>query len=145
MLIYLIFILCSLTSWAKTIPLEAPIQEFRLPIFGDNGYKRWDIEGREGHFAGESSVMKIQGMRLRVYSGNADLGLEATLESLEATLWPKKRFAEGHEYLFLTTPEYTVVGYGWSWEEVGREDTRLDYKVILKSDVCITFKSALSF
>jgi hypothetical protein len=147
-LIYLqVFILLTgvFSLRAKTIPLEAPIQAFRLPIFGDQGYKSWDIEGKEACFSGDSQSMVVQGMRLRIYSGGDPLILEATLESPQAHLFPKNRRAEGHEYVFLTTRNYNVVGYGWSWEELPHTGTDMHYKVILKSDVKITFKSDLAF
>ena len=148
---YLYFTIClalfsgaiPFKSLAKTPLPEAPIWQFKLPLFGQDGYKRWDLEGREGHFSGNEGRLEVQGMRLRVFTTGASHQLEATLESPQATLFPKSRKAEGNEYLFLTTSQYTVVGHGWRWEEVNHDTLQPIYRVVLKSDVRVVFKDSL--
>lgn len=148
---YFLFTLClalfleaiPFISLAKTPLPEAPIWQFRLPLFGQDGYKRWDLEGREGHFSGNEGRLEVKGMRLRVFTAGASQQLEATLESPQATLFPKSRKAEGSEYLFLTTPHYTVVGHGWRWEEIDHGTAQPMYRVVLESDVRVVFKDSL--
>jgi len=138
--IILFFLTFNALSPGKTDLPEAPVQCFRLPIFGPNGFKRWDLTGKEGLFSPDSSQVSIEGMRLSVFDGSADLKLEATLESPSAIFYTKTKQAEGSGFLFLTTPHYTAVGHGWTWAESKNTDT-YRYQVCLKSDVRVVFKN----
>ena len=130
---------------AETLIPEAPITQFQLPIFATSGYKRWHIEGKQGHFLADNSRVEIKSMRLKIFDGTPDLVEQATLESPAATLYLKDRRAQGDSFLFLTTPLYTVVGHGWTWSEGPwtEGNPKPGYKVTLSSDVRVVFKDAL--
>ncbi len=138
---FILTIAGALTN-AKTAPAEAPFCQFKLPIFGEDGYKKWDLYGQEGQFNGTDQRVDIKGMRLRVFNDSNVQSLTATLESPSATVFPKLRRAEGKEFVFLTTSHYTIVGHGWLWEECAHDSPSPYYRIILQSDVRVVFKES---
>ena len=48
---------------------NAPIQNFRLPRFADNGYTQWVLQGAQGIYDSEEQV-RVEGMAMRVYTGD---------------------------------------------------------------------------
>ncbi len=77
-------LLCVCTLQAQMTP-SAPVQNFRLPRFGDNGYTQWVLQGGKGIYDSAEQI-RIEEMALRVYSGDERMALEMTMDSPEATL-----------------------------------------------------------
>jgi hypothetical protein len=116
---------------------QAQVSGFQCTLFGEKGFKTWEIQGKTGHFDEAKNEIDVKGLHLKVFDGSSDCHLLATLESPNATLFSKQHKAIGKEYAFITTPQYTVLGKGWTWEKLN-ETT---YQAYLHADVRVVFKS----
>ena len=93
---------------------DAPVIDFKLPMFGENGYKIWELQGEEGRFVNPERI-DVAGMTLKVFSGQADLKLETTIESPIASMYIEESRATGESALKITGPNYLVEGADWIW------------------------------
>lgn len=118
----------------KLVP-DASIIDFKLPMFGESGYRVWDLRGKEGLFLSEGEV-EVQGMLLRTFSGDEKNKLEATIESIKAIIKIQENQAYGDELIVLKGPGYSLVGNGWSWDGKAK-------KVIVNENVRVTFDEVL--
>ena len=130
----------AVMSWltfaqAHRILPDAPVMNFKLPMFGCNGYKTWDLQGKEGLYVNEDEIL-VEGMRLRVFSGDERLLQEITLESPTATIFIREHRALGKGLLFISGPTFNIVGKGWEWD--GKDKT-----IHVNQDVQVTFRESL--
>jgi len=123
------------SAQAHRILPDAPVSNFKLPMFGCNGYKTWDLQGKEGRYVNQDEIL-VEGMRLRVFSGDERLLQEITLESPNATIFIHEHRALGKGLLFISGPTFNIVGKGWEWD--GRNKT-----IRVNQDVQVTFKESL--
>ena len=81
-----IFILTSvvISLFGQMTP-NAPVKNFRLPRFGANGFTDWVLQGERGLYDGEEQV-RVEGMSMRVYSGDERMALELSMDSPTTTL-----------------------------------------------------------
>ncbi len=114
---------------------EAPIGHFRLPMFGADGYKSWELRGLKGHFLGEGTAL-VEGLELVVYSGAADLREENRIRSPRALIHFDESRAEGDSSLFVSGPGFEIEGRDWTWE--GRQR-----KIIVREAVRVSFSGSL--
>ena len=98
---------------ARLVP-DAPILDFKLPMFGPNGYKVWELRGREGHYINEEQI-DVLDMSLRLYSGEADLKIHTTIESPAATMLVNRNRAEGQSEIKITGDQFQIRGENWRW------------------------------
>lgn len=94
---------------------DAPIRNFRFPVFGENGYKVWELRGAEGLYLSDDEG-KIIGLDLKTYSGDASMRLENRIRSPEALIHFPTATAEGDSTIFATGENYEIQGAQWRWE-----------------------------
>ena len=94
---------------------DAPVHNFKLPMFADNGYKSWDLQGRQGIYVNAEQI-DILGMKLRVFSGDSDLKLETYIESPKATVLVRRKQGAGNSEVLIKGPNYTIIGRNWTWD-----------------------------
>lgn len=99
---------------AQIVP-DAPIHNFKLPMFADSGYKSWDLQGRQGIYVNAGQI-DILGMKLRVFSGDSDLRLETYIESPMATVLVRRKQSAGKSEVLIKGPNYTITGRNWTWD-----------------------------
>jgi hypothetical protein len=93
---------------------DAPIEHFSLPMFGEDGYKDWELRGFRGHYLGEEAAM-IEGMELISYQGGAALIEDNRIRSPRADIDFAQSTASGKTSLFVTGPGYEIQGEDWTW------------------------------
>lgn len=93
---------------------DAPIEHFTLPMFGEDGYKSWELRGFRGHYLGEEAAL-IEGMDLISYQGGAALEEDNRIRSPRAHVDFAKSEASGESSLFVTGPGYEIQGQDWTW------------------------------
>jgi hypothetical protein len=125
----------GITAFGQMTPQE-PITNFRLPMFGDNGYRTWEMMGDEGRYISPEKIDVIQ-MRLDVFSGNADSKVENRIRSPQATLWVNKNVAFGDSPIQILSATYRVDGERWYWDGKLR-------RVVISSNARVTFNEGLS-
>lgn len=120
---------------AQRVLPDAPVTNFKLPMFGSNGYKAWDLQGNKGRYVAQDEIV-VEGMRIRVFSGDADMRQELVLESPSATIFLKESRAFGKDLLFISGASFNIVGKGWEWN--GKDRT-----IRVNQDVQVIFKESL--
>lgn len=123
-----------LALFGQMVP-DAPIEHFRLPMFGENGYKSWELRGLTGHYLSEEKAM-VEGLELVVYSGDASLREENTIRSPRALIDLGRAHAEGDSSLFVTGPGYDIQGENWTWDGAQQ-------RIIVRENVRVAFSGSL--
>lgn len=100
--------------YAQMIP-DAPIRNFRLPLFGENGYKEWELRGLEGHYISEGEA-GVDGLDLLIFSGDEQMELESRIRSPHALIEFEHSRASGQSSLFMTGPGFEIQGSDWIWD-----------------------------
>jgi len=120
--------------FAQMVP-DAPIRNFRLPRFGDDGYKIWELSGDEGRYI-SADQSEILGLDLKVYSGDAQMLLRSRIRSPRALIHMDRSEAEGDSRIEVEGPAFTIEGANWHWN--GREE-----RIRIGADVRVTFNQKL--
>ena len=110
---------------------DAPIEHFRLPMFGENGYKTWELRGTRGHYLSEAEAM-IEGLELVVFSGDEEMKEDNIIRSPKALIHLDESMAEGESSLFVIGPGYEIQGRDWTWSGGER-------KIIVRENVRVSF------
>ena len=115
---------------------SAPIQNFRLPRFAENGYTQWVLQGGRGIYDSAEQI-RIEAMAMRVYSADERMALEMTMESPEATLLPQQNRALSAGPIEIVGANFKVSGVGWEWDGVKKE-------IEIKFDVVVEFTQGIA-
>lgn len=124
----------GLMVYGQMVP-DAPIEHFRLPMFGENGYKTWELRGFRGHYLSEEEAL-VEGLELVVFSGDETVSEENRIRSPRARILLEEARAEGDSSLFVTGPGYEIQGQDWSWDGAER-------KIIVRKDVRVSFAGSV--
>jgi lipopolysaccharide export system protein LptA len=128
-------LVCLHSLHAQMTP-TAPVKDFSLPRFGENGYTEWVLQGGQGIYDSAEQI-RIKEMALRVYSGDERMALELTLDSPEAKLLLKENRADSDSPIVIVGANFKISGVGWSWNGLTKE-------IEVKYDVLVEFTQALS-
>lgn len=93
---------------------NAPVKNFKLPRFGDDGYTQWVLQGARGIYDSEEQV-RVESMALRVYSGDERMALELSLDSPQATIRLQENRAFSGEPIVIEGEGFRISGTGWEW------------------------------
>jgi lipopolysaccharide export system protein LptA len=132
-LFLLLFVSASL--WAQMTP-NAPVKNFRFPRFGENGYTQWVLQGEKGIYDSEEQI-RVEGMALRVYSGDERMAKELTLDSPEATIRLKEDRAFSKQKIRIEGANFTITGTGWEWIGETKE-------IVVEADTVVEFTQAIT-
>lgn len=100
---------------AAQLEPDAPVQDFMLPRFDDEGYRKWDLSGRQGVFVSSDQV-DVLGMRLRVFKDRQPDTLDLQIESPRASIMIRENRARGDTSLLVLGEAFSISGVGWSWD-----------------------------
>lgn len=128
---------CSLGGWVlvgQMVP-DAPIEHFRLPMFGENGFKTWELRGLKGHYLNENEAL-VEGLELVVFSGDEELTEDNRIRSPRALIDFEDSTATGESSLFVVGPGYEIQGQDWTWH--GRER-----KIVVRQAVRVSFAGSV--
>ncbi len=120
----------SLSLLSQMTP-DSPIQHFRLPMFGEDGFKQWELRGLKGHYHGDEQAL-VEGLELVVFSGDADMAVENRIRSPRALIFLDESRAEGDSSLFVSGPGYEIQGRNWLWDGLER-------KIVVRESVRVSF------
>ena len=119
---------------AQMVP-DAPIENFRLPMFGDDGYRAWDLRGDQALYISANQV-DVLGMLLHVYAGGAEERVRIRIESAEAHVHIDRNEAHGDKRITVSGDNYTAKGEEWSWLPD-------DDRILIRRNVQVTFREEL--
>ncbi len=94
---------------------DAPLKNFRLPMFGENGFKEWELRGVEGNYISPEQS-EIIGLDLIVFSGDERSLEETRIRSPRARVFMKASRAEGDTSLFVSGLNFSLAGEDWTWD-----------------------------
>lgn len=115
---------------------NAPVKNFRLPRFADNGYTQWVLQGARGIYDSEEQV-RVEGMEMRVYSGDERMALELSMASPEATLRLLENRAYSDGAIEIVGANFKISGVGWEWSGETKE-------IVVKYDTVVTFTQGIA-
>ena len=121
--------------FAQIIP-DAPVIDFKLPMFGENGYKIWDLQGDEGRYINAGRIDVIN-LKLRVYSGDESLKLDTTIECPKAIMLIRRNRALSNASIRMLGSNYEIMGSDWIWEGSNRT-------LKVKKNVRVNFQDRLT-
>lgn len=133
--LYFSVLFLSLSLSAQMTP-NAPVQDFRFPRFGDNGYTQWVLQGEQGVYDSDAQI-RVEGMALRVYSGDERMALELSLDSPEATLRLKENRAFSEEAIKIVGANFKITGLGWEWSGETKE-------IVVKAKTKVQFTQGIA-
>ena len=128
--LHLTVLFASVAADAQILP-NAPVYDFRMPMFGENGYIVWELRGSEGRFISRERI-DVENLSLRFYSGDSDLTVIITVKSPKASIYPDERRATSGSGLHVAGHNFEIVGERWDW--VGDEQT-----LRVREEVRVTF------
>jgi len=131
------FLLISVSGalWAQMAP-NAPVKDFRFPRFGDEGFTQWVLRGEQGIFDKDEQI-RVQGMALRVYSGDERMALELSMDSPHATLRLKENRAYSESPIEIIGANFKISGTGWVWSGETKE-------IVVKKDTVVQFNQGIA-
>lgn len=120
----------------KMVP-DAPVENFKLPMFGEDGYKAWDLQGDEGRYVSPEELEVVK-MTLRLYATGDPIEPQTVITSPDATIYPQKSEASGPGTIFITERggAFSIFGRDWIWN--GQTDT-----ITINQDAKVTFRESL--
>lgn len=117
------------------VTATAPVKNFRLPTFTDEGWRRLMVVAAEARLPDPARVDLVE-MELTLFTGRADEQIDAMLAAPVATFLPEKQFASGPESVRLERSDISVTGTDWSYDHAAR-------KTVIRRDAHVTFHAAL--
>lgn len=125
----------------------APIVDFRLPVFNEQGFRAWELRGSEAIYDAKAQRAEIKGLRLRVFSGDDREFVENTVESPLAivVVTDKERTASGPGLIHLVGAErgreFEVRGEDWTYQETvtNAANPQKTKSVVIRKNVVVTF------
>lgn len=112
--LFAIILLLPLGLFAQLVP-QQPVKNFQLPMFGENGYRTWELSGDEGRYITADKI-EVSQMKMKVFSGDASSTIENRIESPLATLFVAKNIAIGQGPIKITATNYRIDGERWFWD-----------------------------
>ena len=130
------FLLLALGLVSAQMTPNAPVKDFRFPRFGETGYTQWVLQGVKGIYENEEQ-MNVEGMALRVYSGDERMAIELTLSSPEATLRLEENRAFSDSSIDISGANFEISGTGWEWSGETKE-------IVVKNDTVVEFTQGIA-
>lgn len=129
-------IFCVTASLYSQMTPIAPIKNFRLPRFGDNGYTQWMLQGEQGIFERDEQV-SVKQMAMRIYSGDERMALELSMDSPEGILSLQENRGNSESPITIVGANFKISGIGWEWSG----DTK---EIIVKQETVAKFTQGIA-
>lgn len=129
-------LICLTASLFGQMTPNAPIKNFRLPRFGDNGYTQWVLQGGQGIYDSEEQV-RVKEMAMRIYSGDERMALELSMDSPEGTLLLEENRAYSEGEIEIAGANFKISGIGWEWSGETKE-------IVVKQDTVVKFTQGIA-
>ncbi len=104
---------------APRLASTAPVKNFRLPTFTDEGFRRTMLRAGEARLPDPARIELVE-MELTLFNGHADEAIDAMLAAPSALFLPETLFASGAETVRLERLDLTVTGADWSYDHPAR-------------------------
>lgn len=115
---------------AQMIP-NAPVENFRLPMFNDEGFRAWELRGSKGTYL-EGDKVSLDEIMIRLYTGDASNGIKTEITSPDATVLIDENKAVGTNGILIQGGNFRITGQNWTWQGD-------DHRVVIEENVVVTF------
>jgi lipopolysaccharide export system protein LptA len=129
-------LICLTASLFGQMTPNAPIKNFRLPRFGDNGYTQWVLQGGQGIYDSDEQV-RVKEMAMRIYSGDERMALELSMDSPEGTLRLQENRAYSEGEIKIVGANFKISGIAWEWSGETKE-------IVVKQDTVVKFTQGIA-
>jgi hypothetical protein len=119
------------------IQLGAPLQDFTIPGFGDDGFPTWILKGKQLQHVDDANA-EVQKMRLQILAGKGSREVETDLYSPTARVHLRENMAHGTQSLSILGDHFQITGREWQWDGNSRT-------VKILHSVKVTFDENLQF
>ena len=113
-------VLASCLAPAATAPQSAPapVQNIRIPVFTNDGFRLWMLRGSEVRPLGKDQV-EVRDLNLTAFSGDAADRTETVILSPVARVDPVNRVASGDSTIRVLnyTENFEATGTGWTYDQ----------------------------
>ena len=130
----MLFLLICATAHAQIKP-NAPINNIYLPMFGDEGFKIWELRADVGTYASDD-MLEVEGLWLKLLDGDEALTEIATISSPQAKINIDKRIAGGRDQLNVFAEDFSLQGKSWTWEAK-------DKRLIVRKEARVVFQGQI--
>lgn len=110
-----ILALATASAQDSRVRTNAPVQDYTVSFFSDAGYPRVRVEGASADLS-DLEKIRLTGMHLELYSGEADRTLETTLDAPVAILEREPELVHGPDTVSLVRPDLELSGRDWSYD-----------------------------
>ena len=115
---------------------NAPIVNFKLPLFNDAGFRAWYLKGDEGLYLAGGKEVQIKNMLLQEYSGNDQDEVVGQITSQAARFQRTKLIASGPGEIQVSNDLFTLQGEDWIWQGLENSLTiNRRVKVVIQGDI----------
>ena len=114
---------------------DAPIKNFKLPMFNNAGVKIWDLRGEEAKYISKDQV-DLFTMDLKVFENDGSGRLRLEIESPHATVFANQHVVAGPDSIRVLNKDFEISGSDYTWR--GHEQS-----VTIRRDVRVVFKTPL--
>lgn len=114
---------------------EAPIKNFKLPMFDNAGVKQWDLRGEEARYFNENRV-DLYRMILEVFNTDGSGEVQVEISSPHATVFPNEQTVTGEDAIRIVSKNFEITGRNFTWK--GREQN-----ATIREDVRVVFKTPI--
>lgn len=120
---------------AAKLDSTAPVKNFRLPTFTNEGFRRTMLRAEEARLPDPTRIELVE-MELTLFNGRLDEAIDAMLAAPSATFLPEKLLASGAETVRLERLDLTVTGADWSYDHPARRIViNRDAHIILRAPI----------
>ena len=115
------------------VTTEAPVKNYSIVFFSEEGYQRIRVQGETAEVKDPTRV-RLGGMTLTEYTGDADRTVESVLTAPIAIVEPETEIVSGPESVKLVRDDLELSGENWTYEkEAKRVHIRRNAKLIFNA------------
>lgn len=125
----------SLHAAGPQVQTNAPILNFSLPSFNEQGFRTMLVRGREAIVTSKTEA-RLRDMTLTVFSGDAAARVETVFVSPAATVRLDERVVFGEESVRVVNDRFELLGTDWRYEhDAKRILIRAGARVVFQTEV----------
>lgn len=134
----LVFALLAVAASAQVstrVSSDAPIVNFRLPTFTDEGHRAWLVRGSQARLINAKEI-DITELTMTVFTGDATERITTMILSPAARLQPGEQTVHGPGSIRVIDDEFEASGEDWRYEH--REK-----RISIRKNVRVAFRAQL--
>ncbi len=125
----------TLHAAGPQVQANAPILNFSLPSFNEQGFRTMLVRGREAIVTSKTEA-RLRDMTLTVFSGDAAARVETVFVSPAATVRLDERVVFGEESVRVVNDRFELLGTDWRYEhDAKRIVIRAGARVVFQTEV----------